>query len=94
MLKVYIAHPYNGKQENMDSVTTIARGLKNILPISPIHAFSFLEEPQDRTKALEYCRELLSMCDELWLCPGWERSEGCRMEKAWAKDMGIKVVII
>jgi len=40
---------------------------------------------------MRYCFELLSFCDELWLCPGWQKSLGCNLEKEFAEEHGIPV---
>lgn len=86
MRKVYVAHPYGGKEENKESVEEIIRGLvrseeeKNTVYLSPIHALGFLYDDVTYEKGMEYCLELLGDCNELFLCPGWEQSRGCNME--------------
>jgi len=34
---------------------------------------------------------LISRCDELWLCEGWENSRGCRMKKEYAEKHNIPI---
>lgn len=96
MRRVYICHPFNGKQENIDSIAKICRilaeGRKDIIPISPVHSFSYLDDSIHRNIALKYCLELLSMCDEVWVYGGWQESTGCKSEIAHASKLGIKVV--
>ena len=85
MKKIYIAHPFQGKKQNKEAITHICRALvkMGIMPISPIHAFSFLHDniKSERLKALDFCCELVETADELWLFGDWERSDGCLVER-------------
>lgn len=97
MKKVYIAHPLRGadREKNIAEVTKICRKISElfpeVLPVSPIHAFSFLDDcgEEGEKKALELCLELLKRCDEVWLFGDWERSYGCELEWRIARDSGI-----
>ena len=81
----YIAHPYQGKRSNMQAITHICRRLAKmgVVPISPVHSFSFLHDniPEERSKAMEFCENLVETCDCLFLCGDWEKSEGCTLER-------------
>jgi len=90
--RVYISHPYeNNREDNFEEVTHICSQIANthetVLPISPIHMFSFLDDrdPVDREKALAYCLNLISDCDEVWVFGNWEESEGCKKEVTMAE---------
>ena len=82
---IYVAHPYRGKKQNKEAITHICQRLVKlgVMPVSPIHAFGFLHDdiPSERHRALEFCEELLTMSDELWLFGEWEKSNGCVMER-------------
>jgi hypothetical protein len=95
MKRIYVAHPYGGKPENKNKVERIVKDLARenplILYISPIHATGFLYNDVDYLTGMDYCFELLSLCDELILCEGWENSRGCNMEKAFAEKHGIPI---
>jgi len=84
MKKVYIAHKYQGKRQNKEAISHICRELVKygVLPISPIHAFGFLNDhvPEERAKAMEFCLELLEMVDEIWFFGDYENSVGCQAE--------------
>lgn len=84
MRKIYVVHPFGGKEENFKAITEICQKLVNIgvMPISPIHSFSFMNDhvPEERQRALEFCKELIKTADEVWTFGNWKRSEGCRME--------------
>lgn len=88
MKKVYIAHPLRGanREKNVEEVTKICKKITelfpNVLPISPIHAFSFLDNTgfNGEEKAMELCIEMLKNCDEAWFFGDWQNSVGCRAE--------------
>ena len=90
MKKIYIAHPLRGadREKNVEEVTKICKKVvelfPDVLPVSPIHAFSFLDNcgAEGEKKALELCLETLKNCDEAWFFGEWEGSEGCSVE--WA----------
>ena len=97
MKTVYIAHPLRGDVvKNYNRVNEICRQLHatgQVIPLSPLHAFSFVDPAGDQDRVFEYCRQLLSKCDELWLHGEWEKSEGCCMEADFARDNGIPVLV-
>lgn len=75
MKLVYIAHPFDGKQENIDKVQAFVLDLALKLPdhtfYSPLHATGFLYEELSYLDGMEHCFEVLGRCDELWLwCVG------------------------
>lgn len=95
---VYIIHPFQGKEENRKKIDVISRAVANLgyLPVSPVHAFGFLKDevPEERELALKLCQELVRGCDQAWLFGDWEKSEGCSVEAAAAKEYGIPVLDI
>ena len=103
MKKCYICHPLRGAppytqeqvQENIRRITAICQRIATtelIIPISPIHTFSYLNPlTYDPDKAIRNCLALLDSCDELWLFGRWRESEGCKMERAYAREHGIPV---
>ncbi len=84
MKKIYVAHPFQGKRENMQAITHICQRLVSfeVMPISPVHSFSYLNDkvPEDREKALKFCEELVSAADEIWFFGDFNKSEGCMRE--------------
>lgn len=101
MKKVYIAHPLRGVsgrkaeiesniKENKEICRAIVEDARyaDVVPISPIEAFSFLDpenkEPKYVERAIGYCLSLLNGCDELWVFGDWTTSEGVMKEiTAW-----------
>ena len=98
MKLIYLAHPFQGKQENVDKVQQIIlRLLKrypNVTYYSPLHATGFMYSQLTYLDGMEHCFEVLSRCDELWLCGNWRESRGCNMEYGFAKAKGIPVKFV
>jgi len=87
---IYVAHPFGGKKENVEKVETIiiemVRQYPDFVFYSPLHATGFYYFEKTYEEGMKDCIEILSRCDELWLCKGWEKSRGCNIEKAWAEE--------
>jgi hypothetical protein len=87
---IYVAHPFQGKPENVASVEKIIRKLIKLYPdyvfFSPLHATGYYYFEKTYEEGMKDCIELLSRCDELWLCNGWEESKGCNIEYNWCKE--------
>ena len=88
MERVFISHPYSDKPRlRLKQVESICRSLENdILPISPLHLFSFEDNDKRRKEILQVCFNLIDMCDEVWFymygdgCPYQRLSEGQQVE--------------
>lgn len=94
---IYVAHPFQGKPENVASVEKIILELVPKYPdyvfYSPLHATGFYYFAKTYEEGMKDCIEILSRCDELWLCKNWQSSRGCNMEFMWAKDrMPVKYI--
>lgn len=94
MKRYYISHPYTGNEEhNKADAERIRSTLKVANPeicfMNPLGMFGGKET--DYCTALSDALELLSCCDAIVLCPGWEKSTGCRAEKAFAMQQGIAI---
>jgi len=93
MKRVFISHPYKDDPErNKKRVDNICRELAekgDILPISPLHLFSFMEDDDSREEILQVCFRLIDICDEVWV---YGDSDGCRKERDYAISRGKKVL--
>ena len=98
MKMIYIAHPFQGKQENVEDAEKIILELIKRFPdvtfYSPLHATGFFYHALPYLEGMEHCYEALGRCDELWLCEGWEESKGCNLEVAFAKGRNIPIMYI
>lgn len=103
MKTVYIAHPLIGTgtcdpEANYAKISEIARKIAmeepDVVPLSPVHAFSFLPWTDEECDALarKFCAQLLSLVDELRVYGDWSSSKGCQMEIECASDLNLPVV--
>jgi len=91
MKRVFISHPYKddptGNRKQADRICReLAR--EGMLPISPLHLFSFMDNDDKREEILQVCFRLIDICDEVWI---YGDSEGCEKEREYARSIG-KVV--
>ena len=86
---VFISHPYKddpkGNKKRVDTICMELAEKDDILPISPLHLFSFMEDDLQREEILHVCFRLIDICDEVWV---YGDSEGCRMELEYARSIG------
>ncbi|MPM33543.1 hypothetical protein SDC9_80119 [bioreactor metagenome] len=94
MKLIYVAHPYQGMKENEEKADKIIKELYKRYPehsfVSPIHGIRCGYDDVTISEGLSYCLKLLSKCDGIILCNGWENSVGCTAEAALANSLGIK----
>lgn len=96
--RVFFSHPYsNAPSLNLSRITYILNRLNKIYPdiifISPVHAFSYFNEEQERYRdvILDVCSEMIEYSSDEILLAGF--SSGCMFELdiAYELDMPIKV---
>ena len=83
----FISHPYtDNPEENKKSVDRICKYLagQGIIPISPLHLFSFYENDNNREEIMNICYELIKISDVVVV---FGDSEGCRMERKFAYEI-------
>ena len=83
----FISHPYrDNPEENKKSVDRICKYLarQGIIPISPLHLFSFYENDCNREEIMNICYELIKISDVVFV---FGDSEGCRMERKFAYEI-------
>lgn len=103
MKTVYIVHPLIGDDMlninyNMLKIDNIARSIAlnepDVLPLSPVHAFSFLSAHDAAEDELgrQLCSKLITKADEVRVFGDWQTSRGCNMEIHIASELGIPIV--
>lgn len=91
MRRVFISHPFaldpDGNRRSADKICRdIISKNNDILPISPLHLFSYLDDEKGKRESIvQVCYRLIDICDEVWV---YGESEGCRLETSYAKSKG------
>lgn len=98
MKKVYVAHPYEAKEENKKKVEKLINHLlkewgEKYMFISPIHLFGYIYEAVPYEHGIEMCFQTLKDCDLLLIADFdyIKNSKGCLMELGFAKGKGIEI---
>ena len=92
---LYLAHKYQGKQENVERAKKIAHDLQMENPtqrvVCPLLNFSFLDYGEiGYEQEMEICLDLLSACDALIVAS--DASDGVQKEIDFAKMVGMEVI--
>lgn len=91
--RVYISHAYGGIEENLDRVGEIIYHLSLEYPTynfySPLHCFSHAYHTTDYQLGLDYCLDLLDLCDEMWVFDSEIPSVGVNAEIQYCRKYGI-----
>lgn len=89
-MKIYISLPITGQEtlarEKADRVKAALSRMGHH-PVNPFDVYA----GQTPEYADYLCCDLraLADCDAVYFCQGWDRSRGCRIEAAFASEMGI-----
>lgn len=95
MKMMYISHPFTGNEAmNHVDATRVKKTLQltypNICFVNPLDEFGDNDKLEYCT-ALSLAMELLSRCDGVIFCRGWDNSVGCRAEMAFALKTGMEI---
>lgn len=97
-MRIYVSHPYSGKEENKLAVEKIIKRLTEIYPhdtfISPIHTFGFMYDQIDYETGLGWCLDLLQGCDRMYVYGNWKKSRGCQTEVLFCENNFIEYKIM
>lgn len=95
----YIAGPlttHGDVQRNRANAVRVARMVvqNGMTPIVP-HFFLELDEPpQPYEFWMGACLALLERCDLAFFLPKWQASKGCRIEHAFCRERGIRIIYL
>ena len=95
-MKIYIAGPISGTNDYSERFYEAAAGIlnKGHEPVNPTDLAMVipLEGPNAITysQTMTICKALLGACDAVYMMPGWQRSNGARIEHAEAINRGLK----
>lgn len=90
---IYFAHPFGGKDKNVEMAGYLAEKLGSMFPkvaiFSPIHNWGYLKYAEaSQFCVINDCLAMLGRCDCLVLGGDWLTSCGCCAEYAYAKAAG------
>lgn len=89
---IYLSHPYGGNEDNRLDAALIAGGIESeteYAVFNPLSAFAKYSGRHSEDTILAMCKGALTACKLIILCPGWEKSRGCRYERMVARAYGI-----
>ena len=97
MKKVYLSHPYGGKEENREAAAAVAKMFREIWAaegkdyeiVNPLEYLAPLADGFQEWEILKLAVNLLKSCDAVLFAPGWKKSRGCRMEHFAARGKEI-----
>ena len=93
-MRIYLSHPYGGKEENRERAAAIAKfyrelwaaeGKTDWILINPLEYLEPLSEGVPEWQMLKLAVNLLKSCDAVLFADGWKHSRGCRLEHFAAK---------
>ena len=96
-MRVYLSHPYGGKEENRERAAAIAKFYRDVWQaegrdyeiINPLEYLEPLSEGVPEWQMLKLAVNLLKSCDAVLFADGWKHSRGCRLEHFAAKGKQI-----
>lgn len=99
---IYVSSPYTaGSSElvaaNVERACAYGAQVRSVgavplVPHSAVLPFPAMTIQDAWGPAMAECLRMLEPCDAILMCPGWERSRGCRVEHSQAISWGIRVV--
>ena len=88
-MMIYIAHPYEGLEENKNKIENILEkiakaDIKNTYN-SPVLSYGFLYDKIEHHIWEDYCIDLLMMCDKVYFFGDIKSSPDCKLELKMCK---------
>ena len=101
MTRIYLSHPYGGKQENRESAAWWANffreewakdeEMKDWQIVNPLEELKDEADRNSEDQMLGLAVELMQTFDGVIFAPGWKKSRGCRYEHLVARNTeGVK----
>ena len=92
-MRIYLSHPYGGKEENRERAAAIAKFYREVWQaegkdfelINPLEYLEPLSDGVPEYTLLKLAVNLLKSCDAVLFADGWKHSRGCRLEHFAAK---------
>ena len=92
-MRIYLSHPYWGKEENREKAAAIAKFYREVWQaegrdyeiVNPLEYLEPLSDGVPEYTLLKLAVNLLKSCDAVLFADGWKHSRGCRLEHFAAK---------
>ena len=92
-MRIYLSHPYGGKEENRERAAAIAKFYREVWQaegrdyeiVNPLEYLEPLSDGVPEYTLLQLAVNLLKSCDAVLFADGWKQSRGCRLEHFAAK---------
>lgn len=100
---IYVASPYDGDMKQIEICENLIRELikddkkndrSNVMYITPLKAFNWLEDVVSKEEILNYSLKLLMFCDEIYVLPDFELDATVNQCMAVAKTVGIPITFL
>lgn len=97
MLVAYVAGPYRNSPEGKKMAKRVAKylwGLGYAVICPHTNSLDFEHDVPGDDRYLEGYIEILKRCDEMFIVPGWQQSEGTLAEIAVAQGLGMPMWLV